>query len=272
MRGMTGVDNKYLGFVPSLTSMAGSCLTAKNWFETGIKAASFDLASLLIKPGYSLLCSLNRLQHYLGWEKPVVLDASLLQNKEEQYKIRSTYDGSIIEHSHSEIWSLIETLNPEFVLLPPDVRTEEIQFNSKITPLFANTTEHSGVYVRYSTRQTWEEFIEDIKQYPSPYVIGDFTQEQIAELITYNIRGVQSDRPAEDGMLGNVYTINGNLDLRDKRYEMDFARMDQACECLTCTQGFTRAYLHHLLAQTPLLCQRLLIQHNIHHSQSFTWR
>jgi queuine tRNA-ribosyltransferase len=44
---------------------------------------------------------------------------------------------------------------------------------------------------------------------------------------------------------------------------MLFMGLDGMCSCPTCLAGFTWAYLHHLLASTPGLCQRLLIQHNV---------
>ena len=44
---------------------------------------------------------------------------------------------------------------------------------------------------------------------------------------------------------------------------MQFETIDPECTCPTCSQQFTKAYLHHLLQQTPLLCHRLLIQHNV---------
>ena len=39
------------------------------------------------------------------------------------------------------------------------------------------------------------------------------------------------------------------------------------CSCETCSQGFTRAYFHHLLQHTPLLAQRFLVIHNVFFTQ-----
>lgn len=74
---------------------------------------------------------------------------------------------------------------------------------------------------------------------------------------------IESDTPAANGMKGRIYTSSGVIDITDSSHALQFFPLDDACACPTCQTGFTRAYLHHLLAQTPLLCQRYLIQHNV---------
>lgn len=76
----------------------------------------------------------------------------------------------------------------------------------------------------------------------------------------------ESDKPANDACSGIVYSADGAIDLREKRYAMQFECIDEQCQCPTCRQRLTRAYLHHLLEHTPLLCHRFLIQHNVYHS------
>ncbi len=72
-----------------------------------------------------------------------------------------------------------------------------------------------------------------------------------------------SDKPAGDACAGIVYTQQGIVDIRDDEQRLNFSVIDERCACPTCEQKLTRAYLHHLLAHTPLLCQRFLIQHNV---------
>lgn len=49
----------------------------------------------------------------------------------------------------------------------------------------------------------------------------------------------------------------------DASFEMDFQILDVHCQCESCQQGFTRAYLHHLFQHTPMLAQRYLMMHNM---------
>lgn len=76
-----------------------------------------------------------------------------------------------------------------------------------------------------------------------------------------------SDKPAADALAGIVYTHSDAIDLTKTCYAEDFNVIDAHCACPSCRQGLTRAYLHHLFVQTPLLCQRFLIQHNAHYFQ-----
>lgn len=87
------------------------------------------------------------------------------------------------------------------------------------------------------------------------------------KLLTNDNRLLVTDLPAADAMQGKLYVDAGRISILDHRYTEDFTPIDEGCDCPCCKQAFTRAYLHHLLMQTPLLCQRFLIQHNVHYFQ-----
>ena len=266
-----------LGLIPSLMTHAGTCLTADNWYEVGINAVAVDLASLLFKPGFTLLSKLKKLSNYLGWEKTIVLNASLTQAKinraNDQYVLRSPYDGSILSYSLDEIILLIEDLQPDLVILPTGVMH---QFKSEgITPFYSPAEQHStqtaaGIYFYYDNKNSWSDFLATLQRHQGKmcFVAGDLGFEEIQELNKIGIRFIQSDLPAANACQGEIYTAQGPIVLSTTQYADDFELIDNQCSCPTCTQSFTRAYLHHLLAQTPLLCQRLLIQHNLHFCQT----
>lgn len=71
-----------------------------------------------------------------------------------------------------------------------------------------------------------------------------------------------SAQPIKDACMGIAYGEN-IININDRKYAFDFALLQANCNCSCCTQNFTRAYLHHLYAKVPLLCQRYLTQHNI---------
>lgn len=79
---------------------------------------------------------------------------------------------------------------------------------------------------------------------------------------------IESCEPAQLGLNGTVYTTEGIIDLKDERFAQQFETINSRCSCCTCAASFTKAYLHHLFLHTPLLCQRLLIQHNGYHVQN----
>ncbi|MFI4963634.1 MAG: hypothetical protein ACHP6H_07250, partial [Legionellales bacterium] len=107
------------GYIPVLSSEAGSCLTPANWKELGIKTASYTLESLLVKPGLELLNQIHNLKDYLGWSGALILNASALEvNKAGVYVLRSPFDGTKITFEPIECIRLINHLMPDAVLLP----------------------------------------------------------------------------------------------------------------------------------------------------------
>ena len=54
------------------------------------------------------------------------------------------------------------------------------------------------------------------------------------------------------------------LQLWDPEYEMDTSLLDSTCDCHTCRNKHSRAYIHHLLKAHELLGEVLLYQHNLH--------
>ncbi len=275
-------NNDVLGMIPILTTSAGSCLTALNWQEVGVKTAAFYLASLLLKPGYAFLKTLPDLAAYNGWQQTVVLNASMPKaDKEGVYKLRSPYDGSIVHFTIDEIVMLIAQLQPQFVILPQGVLQQNpVVWHSipeSVFPFFPVTDlpqqdvqRDYGVYFRHDKSTPPAVLLQQLADYKHvrTYVSGDLTLSLMRQLLDEGVYYVESDLPAMDACLGNVYSHDGNILLGEADYARQFECIDANCQCPTCKQKFSRAYLHHLLMQTPLLCQRFLIQHNIHFTQS----
>ena len=214
------------GFIPLLTTPAGSCLTMANWQQAGVKTLSLRLEQLLMKPGLSVLQACKDLRSWCGWQGNLVLNALFsLPEQEGIFSIRSQYDGSVQYLQSASVFELIAHLQPDRVILPAGD--------------------------------------------PS-YIMGDFGAADLQQLVRAG-HLVESDKPAADGRQGIVYHQEaGCLEMFAKDWSTDHQPIDKNCACNTCRQGLTRAYLHHLLPQVPLLCQRFLIQHNIHVCSSFT--
>lgn len=56
---------------------------------------------------------------------------------------------------------------------------------------------------------------------------------------------------------------HGRLQIGNAQYIQDPSVIQEGCDCWTCTQGFTRAYLHHLYKTQELLYYRLASIHNV---------
>ena len=55
----------------------------------------------------------------------------------------------------------------------------------------------------------------------------------------------------------------GRLNLRNAAHKFDRAVIDEACDCSTCQQGYSRGYLHHLLKAKEILGMHLISVHNV---------
>ena len=273
MKNINTVGFRCLGFVPVLTSLAGSCLTAANWQEAGVHRASFHLAALLMKPGYDLLKTLPNLAAYVAWDESLVLNASLPKiGSDGIYTLRSSYDGGRLRYSAADVLALIISLQPNQVIVPeafcqllPESIIPYVPI-ADMTPSSAISLSH-GIYIAYDEKSSSStELLAQVKHFNDRpcYVAGDLSLPLMEALINAGAECVESDRPAADACCGKVYCMDGELSIQDNMLTQQFELIDKHCHCPTCSQQFTRAYLHHLFEHTPLLCQRLLVQHNVY--------
>jgi queuine tRNA-ribosyltransferase len=62
---------------------------------------------------------------------------------------------------------------------------------------------------------------------------------------------------------GALYSSRGQLNIGKAQFKADQRPLDKNCDCLTCQQGYSRAYLHHLFKTHELLYFRLGTIHNV---------
>ncbi len=238
---------KSTGFIPVATSNAGGCLTAMNWQETKANGLAFYLDALLMKPGYSQLLQVPSLGSYFGWFGSTVIDATRMTPiTSNLYQLRNRFDGGITKYTHEEIATLLAVLKPDMLVVSAD------------KPFFSQNLPTTTAVMTLLDESANDSL------HDACYLSGDYDCAQLAALAP-NFQGfIQSDKPANDGISGRVYTGNTSISILDKRYENQHQTLAVDCTCPSCDQQFTRAYFHHLLQHTPLLAQRLLVQHNIY--------
>lgn len=261
--------------VPILNSEAGNCLTAANWQEAGIQIGSYYLSSLLMKPGYDCLKHLANLASYVNWRQHLVLNASL-PNLDDHgcYALRSQYDGSRIHYSVDEILALIAILQANTVILPQGVGQKWQLLPEAVFPYLTvsdyleseDIKRPKGIYLLQDENNDILQQLDHYKGLPC-YVAGDWSLAEMKTLFEHGAQYVETNRPARDAMAGQLYCSEGVISIYDDKYAYQFDIIDKNCACPSCSQQFTRAYLHHLLEHTPLLCQRFLIQHNVYFCQ-----
>lgn len=111
------------------------------------------------------------------------------------------------------------------------------------------------------------------------YLMGVGYPDQIVEAVKRGIDMFDCVLPTRNARHGSLFVcesnanemlINANrlkkykiLNIRQERYKADFAVIDQYCDCPTCREGFSRAYLRHLLITGEPLYVRLATLHNV---------
>ncbi|MBN9231248.1 MAG: hypothetical protein BGO90_09675 [Legionella sp. 40-6] len=255
---------------PLLNTEAGLCLTAQNWRDAGINWLVCDLQALLHKPGLALLKQLKSLASYLGWGGKVILTAAHLKaNREGIYKIKSPYDGSILTFDDGELKHLLEKLQPDVVVLPANITKNDStiwnSWNDAIFPFvhFQDSDEIQpscdfGVYC-----SAVDYYAHSLKTGPI-YITEVHCREQMLNLFyDKGVQFIESNQPGQDALCGILYNEEGVINITNSEHEFNYQPIAKNCQCETCSARFTPAYLHHLYVHTPLLCQRLLIQHNL---------
>jgi queuine tRNA-ribosyltransferase len=66
---------------------------------------------------------------------------------------------------------------------------------------------------------------------------------------------------------GLALTSYGKKMLRNATFEHDFTPIEEGCDCYACQNGFTRAYIRHLVKCKEILSAQLITAHNIRFSQ-----
>jgi queuine tRNA-ribosyltransferase len=94
------------------------------------------------------------------------------------------------------------------------------------------------------------------------YLMGVGTVDAIFAGVERGIDMFDCVLPTRIARHGTAMTSNGNVNIRNKKYEEDFTSLDSDCDCECCTK-YTKAYLRHLIKSNEGLGMRLLSIHNL---------
>lgn len=95
------------------------------------------------------------------------------------------------------------------------------------------------------------------------YFMGIGDPRGILEVIARGVDVFDCVLPTRLARTGAAFTDAGRLNLRNARFANDLRPLQDDCDCYTCRNGFSRAYLHHLVRQKEILGLHLLSLHNV---------
>ena len=103
------------------------------------------------------------------------------------------------------------------------------------------------------------------KQLPSDkprYLMGVGTPINILENISLGIDMFDCVMPTRNGRNGMLFTANGTINIKNKKWENDFSPIDNCNYCFV-DQDYTKAYLRHLFSANEILGKQIASLHNL---------
>ena len=98
------------------------------------------------------------------------------------------------------------------------------------------------------------------------YLMGVGKPDDIVGAVERGIDMMDCVLPSRSGRTGQAFTRRGVVNLKNARHQDDPRPLDEACGC-PCCQGYSRAYLHHVLRAQEIIASMLLTWHNLHYYQ-----
>jgi len=98
------------------------------------------------------------------------------------------------------------------------------------------------------------------------YLMGVGKPKDLVEAVRRGIDMFDCVLPTRSGRMGEAFTREGELNLKNARFKEDTGSLDDKCGCPTC-MDYSRAYLHHLIKSGEILGAMLLTWHNLHFYQ-----
>ncbi len=98
------------------------------------------------------------------------------------------------------------------------------------------------------------------------YLMGVGKPEDIVEAVCRGVDMFDCVLPTRNARNGHLFTRHGDIRIRNSRYRLDTAPVDERCGCYTC-RHYSRSYLRHLDQCREILGARLNTIHNLYYYQ-----
>ena len=110
---------------------------------------------------------------------------------------------------------------------------------------------------------------EHLPQDKPRYLMGVGTPDCLVEGVARGIDMFDCVFPTRVARNGMAMTWTGRLVMKNKVFTHDHEVLEQGCGCYACRNGYTRAYIRHLVRVGEIFGLRLLTLHNLYFLQAF---
>jgi queuine tRNA-ribosyltransferase len=94
------------------------------------------------------------------------------------------------------------------------------------------------------------------------YLMGVGKPDDIVGAVERGIDMFDCVLPTRSGRTGQAFTRRGAINIRNAKFAEDMGPLDPSCACPVCN-GWSRAYLHHLVRSAEILGAMLMTEHNL---------
>ncbi|MBK6282092.1 MAG: tRNA guanosine(34) transglycosylase Tgt [Draconibacterium sp.] len=101
----------------------------------------------------------------------------------------------------------------------------------------------------------------DLPENKPRYLMGVGTPENILESIDRGVDMFDCVMPSRNGRNGMLFTSNGKINIRNKKWENDHSPIDEMG--ISFVDNYTKAYLRHLVISNEMLGAQIATQHNL---------
>lgn len=144
----------------------------------------------------------------------------------------------------------------------PDLRARSAEF---VAGLGAEGNAIGGLAVGEPAEVMYEmiEVVNDILPADRPrYLMGVGTPANILEAIDRGVDMFDCVMPTRNGRNGMLFTRNGIMNMRNRKWADDFSPLDPESDCFV-DQTYSKAYLRHLFISQELLAMQIASIHNL---------
>lgn len=144
----------------------------------------------------------------------------------------------------------------------PDLRREAAKF---VADLGADGNAIGGLAVGEPTEKMYEmiEVVNEILPADRPrYLMGVGTPANILEAIDRGVDMMDCVMPTRNGRNGMLFTMNGIMNMRNKKWHDDFSELDPDGTSWV-DHAYSRAYVRHLFVSNELLAMQIASIHNL---------
>lgn len=116
-------------------------------------------------------------------------------------------------------------------------------------------------------RAVLESITPDMPEHLPRYLMGVGTPSDIIEAVRRGVDMFDCVMPTRNARNGHLFVHQGDIRIRNARYERDTRPLDENCGCYTC-RHYSRSYLRHLDRSKEMLGARLNTLHNLYYYQA----